>query len=735
MSLRLALLAIVALALPGWASAEAVYPRHVVFDNARVEGAYFYSKGSAVAPSRLVLDRDKLPVDRNAVHSPPNSLLLAWTSAQGGGWWATLEARKDFGNPTFDGDTLSFWALAEQDIAKGASPRLILVDTDGVTTPAIAMLPDLVAGQWAKVRLPLSAFVGLYGETGDQHFNAAKLARITIVQGLDDGSPHRVHIDDIRVESTTNDRAAPGVPVAVAARGYERHVDISWTPPTDPDVEVIRIYRSEANQPFALVATQRADFRRFEDFVGRPGFSARYRVSAVDAAGNESPLSPVVGAATRAMTDDQLLDMVQQAQFRYYWEGAHPKAGMAIEITPGDPDQIALGSSGFGIMALLVGAERGFATRAEVADRMLRILRFLKTADRFHGVWPHFLNGNTGRKMAYFGKYDDGGDLVETAFLMQGLLCARQYFDHADPRETEIRNTITQLWRTVEWDWYRKDPSSDFLYWHWSPDYGFKIGHPLIGWNETMIVYLLAIASPTHAVPTSLYHSGWAGQSPLAIAYRQAWSRTTDGDHYVNGHSYFGHRLDVGEGNGSELFFTQFSFMGFDPRNKRDRYTNYFDNNRAIALISHDYALANPRAHVGYGDDAWGQSAGVHSGGGRPRPVDDNGTLTVHAALGSMPYTPRQSMAALKHYYRDLGAKTWGVYGFTDGFNETDNWHEEVYMALNQAPTVVMIENARSGLLWRLFMKNVEISPALDAIGFRRDEASAAEAVGKGTRR
>ncbi|HEY5552864.1 MAG TPA: glucoamylase family protein, partial [Opitutaceae bacterium] len=444
--------------------------------------------------------------------------------------------------------------------------------------------------------------------------------------------------------------------------------------------------------------------------------------SAVDIDGNESPLSEAASATTRAMSDDELLDMVQEGCFRYYWEAGHPHAGLAPEILPGDEHLIALGVNGFGVMALLVATERQFITREQGVERMLKIVRFLAKADRFHGAWPHFLDGHTGEAIPYFGIYDNGGDLVETAFAIQGLLAARQYFNRDTDAEREIRETATRLWHEVEWDWYRKTPDSDVLYWHWSPDHGFHISHPLIGWNETSIIYLLAIASPTHPVPASMWHTGWAGQSERHINYRRGWSRTTEGDHFTNGNSYYGIKLEVGEGNGAELFFTHFSFMAFDPRGLRDAYTNYFANNRAIALIQQAYAIENPREFKGYGADSWGRSAGVNSGGGRALPRDDNGTINIMASLASMPYTPDESMAALRHFYRDLGAKTWGAYGFHDGFNESLNWFDEDYMALNQAPIVVMIENHRTGLVWKHFMANPEIKPALDAIGFQPDK-------------
>ena len=306
-------------------------------------------------------------------------------------------------------------------------------------------------------------------------------------------------------------------------------------------------------------------------------------------------------------------------------------------------------------MALLVATERGFVTRDQSVERMRKIVRFLAQADRFRGVWPHFLDGRTGKAIPFFGKYDGGGDLVETSFVIQGLLAARQYYTADTAAEREIREVITTLWHEVEWDWYRQTPDSDVLSWHWSPDYAFHINHPLIGWNETMIIYLLAIASPAHPVPASLYHTGWAGQSERHVRYRQGWGRTSDGDHYTNGNTYHGMKLDVGVGNGGELFFTHFSFMGFDPRGIRDRYTNYFLNNRNIVLINRAYCIENPLGFAGYGPDCWGRSAGINSGGGRALPRDDNGTINCMAALASMPYTPDESMAALRHFYRNFG--------------------------------------------------------------------------------
>ena len=709
------------------AIAAAPYDQHVLFANAPADGGYSRCEASVIAPSTLELVDGRFPVDSGHFVSPPNALRLHWKSAPGGDWQMTLQAAdRDWRKFEMPGDTLAFWCYADTEITAANSPRLYAKDQAGQGSVSVTLVQGserIPAGRWVRVMLNIDGKDSLYNGTDDRTFSVRGTVSVTFMQGLDDGVEHTIFLDDfIIIDRAAPDASTPPAPHALAVQAYERHCDLTWQPSDAPGLLAYRIYRSWDGKKFLPVGTQRGDRTRYEDFTGEPGRTAFYKVSAVSLAGNESPFSEAGSATTRPMSDDELLDMVQAGCFRYYWEVGHPDAGLAPEITPGDANLMAVGGNGFGVMALLAATERQFVTREQGAGRMLRIVRFLARADRYHGAWPHFLDGRTGRTIPYFGKYDDGGDLVETAFMIQGLLAARQYFDRDTPAEREIRETATRLWREVEWDWYRKTPDSDVLYWHWSPDHGFHISHPLIGWNETMIIYLLAIASPTHPVPASLWHTGWAGQSERHVRYRQGWSRTTEGDHFTNGHSYYGIKLEVGEGNGAELFFTHFSFMGFDPRGLRDRYTNYFKNNRAIALIQQAYAIDNPRKYAGYGADCWGRSAGVNTGGGRALPRDDNGTINVMASLASMPYTPGESMAALRHFYRDLGPKIWGPCGFYDGFNETQNRFDPDYMALNQAPIVVMIENYRTGLVWRNFMANPEIAPALHAIGFQPDK-------------
>lgn len=712
----------------GAVAAQPDYDLHVIYDNSPASGGYYNSDTSMVAPSFLERANDRIPTTTERFVSPPNALKLHWKSESGGTWHAMIkDIGRDWQKTKMAGDTLSFWCWSETEITPENSPRITVQDANNTWASAETLVfgsERLPAKQWVRMKLTLNGKQAIFRDTQNKPFRMEDAIAVIFTQGLDDGGEHTLYVDDFTIiDSKAAASAAPTAPSAVQVKAYERHFDVSWTPSSSENVISYRIYRSEdGGKTYTAVGTQRNNWHRYMDWTGAGAKTACYKIAALDLDGHESLLSEAsASATTHLMSDDELLEMVQLGCFRYYWEAGHANSGLAPEYLPGDGNLMALGGNGFGVMALLVATERQWITREQGVERMQKILRFLDSSPRFHGAWAHFLDARDGKVVTYFGSYDNGADLVETAFMMQGLLTARQYFDRDTPTEQAIRSTVTRFWNEMEWSWFRQTPDSDFLWWHWSPDHGFHINHPLIGWNESMIIYLLAIASPTHSVPASMYHTGWAGQSDIAVRYRRGWSRTTQGDHFVNGNTYYGIKLDVGEGPGAELFFTHFSYMAFDPRGKRDAYTNYFKNNRAISLISQAYSIANPRGFKGYGADCWGRSAGMNSGGGRPEPRDDNGTINVMAALSSMPYTPVESMAALRHFYRDLGDRVWGTYGFRDGFNESSNWFDESYMALNQAPIVVMIENYRTGLIWKKFMTNPEIAPALDRIGFKPD--------------
>ena len=492
------------------------------------------------------------------------------------------------------------------------------------------------------------------------------------------------------------------IPAGLNAQGYDSHIELNWFKNAEPNLSGYRIYRAEDSINFELITFIPQSSNSYIDFIGEQDKIFLYKITAINTSNEESGFSDAQTAFTFEMTDEELLTMVQKYTFRYFWDFAHPVSGLTRERNT--TSIVTTGGSGFGVMAILVGIKQGFISYEEGVERLLKIVSFLESADRFHGVYPHWMNGATGAVIP-FSEFDDGGDLVETAFLIQGLLTARPCISGDTEDEILLREKITQIWKDVDWNWYRKTVQK-VLYWHWSPNYGWEINHQIRGFNEAHIVYILAIASPTHNVPATLYHNGWAGGN------------------YTNGNTYYDLPLEVGGFNGGPLFFSHYSYLGFDPRYKKDAYTNYFNRNVNHTLINRNYCIDNPKNYAGYGPESWGLTASDDPWGylaHEPTSARDNGTITPTAALSSFPYTPNLSMKALKHFYRDYGDRLWGKFGFYDAFNLDQDWYASSYLAIDQGPIIGMIENYRSNLLWDCFMANPEIDAALDAMGFETD--------------
>ena len=401
------------------------------------------------------------------------------------------------------------------------------------------------------------------------------------------------------------------------------------------------------------------------------------------------------------VSENALLDLVQKQTFKYFYDFGHPISGLARERNSSG-ETVTSGGSGFGVMALITGVHRNFITRAEGLARMQKIVSFLKnTAQTVKGAFPHWLNGTTGA-IVPFSQNDDGADLVETSYLIQGLICAREYFNGTGAEAT-LRADINSIRDRVEWDFFRQN-SQDVLYWHYSTTNAWAINMKIQGWNESLITYVLAASSPTHTIAKSVYTNGWANNG---------------GTGFINGHSYYGHTLPLGPDLGGPLFFEHYSFMGINPNGLTDVYASYATQTKNHTLINYEYCKANPRNYYGYSDSVWGLTASdIPNGYTASSPTNDVGVIAPTAALSSLPYTPTESMKALKFYYYVLGDKLFKEYGFIDAFSLKDLWFADSFLAIDQGPIIVMIENYRSGLLWNLFTGSPDVKNGMKALGF-----------------
>ena len=419
-------------------------------------------------------------------------------------------------------------------------------------------------------------------------------------------------------------------------------------------------------------------------------------------------------ATLAALPDDELLETVQRQTFRYFWEAAHPDSGLAFDRrTSGKraslDSQIGIGGSGFGVMALIVAVERDWVTRVAALERLGRMLDLLARARRYHGAFPHFMNGRTGETIP-FSPDDDAADIVETSFLMMGLLCAREYFDRDTRAEAKARSQITSLWHGVEWTWFTRG-GREVLYWHWSPTHGWAMDHAIRGWNECLITYLLAASSPSHPIEPAVYTQGFASNG-----------------RFRNDKSWYGIELPLGMAYGGPLFFAHYSFCGLDPRGLVDRYADYWDQNVRHVRINRAHCVANPGRFEGYGESCWGLTASDDPAGySAHAPDNDNGTISPTAALASLPYAPTDVLAVLRHFLTRHGKRLWRELGFVDAFCESRGWYADTFLAIDQGPIVLMIENHRTGLLWKLFMSVPEVQAGLRRLGFSSPSLEAAE--------
>jgi hypothetical protein len=703
---------VVILLLPLLALGPAGAQDIVIFDDDDAAGTGFYDASWGNASNSFLHligpSKDKMPINSAQKYQGLHSGVIRWKQVAGGEWRLFIAADGWASHNATGFDSLLFYLNGPQAVSGDVLPHLGLEDTDNQlssTTPLAAHFSGLDAevSTWQRVPIPLTAFQP-FG-----NFDLDKLKTVRFSNGAVTADTLTLWVDEIRVIKKARDAQPPAAPQNLRATSYDRLIELDWDDNTETDLFDYQVYRAtNAAGPFTRLSSDAVRASYHFDTPVINGTIYYYKVTALDSSLNESGFSNTVTVTPMPKPAAELLDLEQRAAFYFFWYASNPNTGVSLDRMT-NPTLGATGSTGFALTTYPIAVERGWITRAQAAERTLKVLRFYRDrADRFHGFYPHFLNSATGRVIELFSK-DNGADVVESAYFFAGALTCRQYFTAGDAVETEIRQIATGLYNAADWQFLRRNTAGDTLQnlsWWWSPTYGFQNGGRVTGFNEAMIVYLLALGSPTHAVPATTYHQGWAST-------------------YRRNRFQFGMMLPV-ESLSSSLFTYQYTHCWVDYRNKRDAYANYFDNSRIATLINRQYCISQSGAY-GYSDSLWGLTAcdgpgfppfrGYEARG--PFQFDD-GTIAPTAALASMPFTPEESLAALVYMYNHHRDGLWGPYGFKDAFNITANpdWFDPDYIGIDQGPIVIMIENYRSQLIWNLFMRNAEIQEALKKAGY-----------------
>jgi hypothetical protein len=407
--------------------------------------------------------------------------------------------------------------------------------------------------------------------------------------------------------------------------------------------------------------------------------------------------------ASPTLTTEALLDSLQRTSFEYFWEQANPVNGLIRDRSQtGSPCSIA--AQGFGISAICIAIDHGWVTREAGRARIRLGMQTLWNGPQsdasfgvngYKGLFYHFLDINSGMRT-----WSCELSTIDTALLMAGILDAREYFDTADAGDVELRALADSLYQRVDWDFMRSGGGAIKM--GWKPGTGFNGYGYWIGYNEAMILYVLALGSPTHPVPATAWGFWTTGYQ---------W-QTQYGQTYVIFPPLFGH---------------QYSHCWIDYRHIWDSYMQargitYFENSRRATLAQQAYCIANPGGWVGYGATTWGLTASDDPDGytahGAPPALNDDGTITPTAPASSLPFAPEIVIPTLQNLYDTYGAMIWGQYGFKDAFNYSRFWFGPDYIGIDEGPIVIMIENYLNGAVWRRCGTSPYIVTGLARAGF-----------------
>ncbi len=645
----------------------------------------------------------KMPVEAGHAYSGATSGLLQFRHA--GGVWELFIAREKWEPVDLSElDSLVLFVNGSEALPGAELPRLGLESANGNNKTPLVNLQDYLdeldadTTTWQRVSVPLSAFEP-YGA-----FDLAQVKTVRFANGGANPATRILWIDYTHAVGEAGDVTPAAPPSGLVTRAGDRSVLLHWDQNTEANLAGYRVYRALSSSGPFEPASDLLSNNHFADAEVENGQTYHYLVRAVNNVDLESADSQTISATPAELDDEAFLDFVMQTAFDYFWYEANPENGLVRDRSrPGSAASVA--AVGFGLSALTVGIDHGWITRAEGVERVLTTLRTFWNGPQgpeasgvigYKGFFYHFLNMETATRSGTTEL-----STIDTALLLGGVLHVGEYFDRQAPEEAEVRALADSLYNRVDWTWAQVRPPA--ISHGWKPESGF-IPFDYRGYNEAMLLYLLALGSPTHGVAP------------------EAWQAYT-GPYNDKWQTHYGYTFLIFP----PLFGHQYSHVWIDFRGIRDAFMrgkgiDYFENSRRATLAQQAYAVANPNRRAGYGADMWGFTASDGPDGyrarGAPPAQNDDGTLTPTAPGGSYAFTPEASLNVLRAMYDAYRSELWGPYGFRDAFNPGRNWFASDYLGIDQGPILLMIENGRTGRVWEVFARNESIRRGLGRAGF-----------------
>ncbi|MFU1858685.1 glucoamylase family protein [Sphingobacterium sp. NGMCC 1.201703] len=716
------------LILPILAKSES-YPE-VLFDNSIINGSYARSMAHYNGESWIQNVNHSLPVSDSLFFTPGNSLSLRYVSSPNGTWEAGILCDKQkFQYMIAKDDHLTFKLFVQSNTEKGQLPKVALQQND-VRSTALDIahyIEDFAYDTWLNVSIPVSKFEGItIGKA---------VSSLLLEQNGTSTTTHQLFIDQIEFLPKNYPKVKLSSAAILSKIGsVDKQVELVWQLPLTPSIRYVKIYRSEDKLNFQPIAILPVYVQKCLDRVNEYNKHYYYKIAWVDFNYVESPFSEVKEIQTKKGTDAEMLSFIRNAHVNYFIDNYDVNSGMYLPDRGNRQAIVSTNETGYAILGLLVAAENQLISRQALLSRMTRMVKFLGAAQNHQGIFTAFYDGRLG--VPYYRDSVPTYDVRGTSHLMESLLIAREYFDKDDPQEQSLRKSITSLWERINWSYFTDRNNADILWNKWSPIDSTARSRPLGGFNESLSTYLLAMSSPTHPLAASAYMNGFATKhadvmdfgdelSPLATEIKtklndsiarsisnnpligSGWD--TPASIYSDDKVIFA--KNIAGGNLTESLMSVYRpFLIMDPRGKVD---NFVDYKKYLS----DYILAYKRRdnELNIGTrftDIWGVEHIDNFGQGY--------LVNPAISIASYPFEREVGLKALRKFYEEYADVLFTQYGFRAWIDLKNNDVSENYRARNQATIAVMLENANSGMIWKLYERIPEIKKTLDSVYLKK---------------